>query len=211
MSTTLVEGNVYSFSHTAFLIGWWLCCQCFLANTLPPAISSKNAGSNFALRYLPLQKHTYNGHHLGYSGSLPWHTKVHSCFASVSWVPHKESPSLGNSEDKGQRSREKGPNSFQAKNGTKTQNTRSFWRNTKHLIQLLEKVQIEKGPAILATADLNSLYTIIRHQDAIGATKWALRQMNDLRTKQTYLVEYLDYCLSHNYIWHNRMLCLCLH
>lgn len=45
--------------------------------------------------------------------------------------------------------------------------TRGCLRDMKHLIQLLGEIQIEEGPYILSEANVNSLYTISGHQEAM--------------------------------------------
>lgn len=67
---------------------------------------------------------------------------------------------------------------------TPSTKTKAYLRDTKHLIQLQGEVQIEKRPCILAMADVNSLYTIIGHQDAMRASKWALKHLSDVSRKQ---------------------------
>lgn len=80
------------------------------------------------------------------------------------------------------------------------QKNKALLRDRMHLIQLLEEIQMEEGPCILATADVIFLYTITGHQDPITAIKWALKQLSDLPRKQrANLIEHLDYCSSHNY------------
>lgn len=75
------------------------------------------------------------------------------------------------------------------------QKNRSYLRNTKHLIQLLGELQIEDRPCILATANVNSFYTIIGHQEAMKATQWALKHLSDTPRKlRAYLMENLNYC-----------------
>lgn len=59
------------------------------------------------------------------------------------------------------------------------QKTKAYLRDTKHLIQLLEEIKLE-GPCILATVDLNSLYTIIGRREPIKATQWALKHLSKL-------------------------------
>lgn len=57
---------------------------------------------------------------------------------------------------------------------------------------------------IVATADVSSLYTIINHEDAIAATKWAMDKYSILISKQKlFILRCLAYGLQHNYFWHN--------
>lgn len=81
--------------------------------------------------------------------------------------------------------------------------TESFLRDTKHLLQLLDTVTFGDRSVYLATADVASLYTIIDHEEAIQATKWALKKFSDLKAVQRkFLLECLKYSLDHNYFWH---------
>lgn len=52
---------------------------------------------------------------------------------------------------------------------------------------------------MLVTANVNSLYTIINHEEEINATKWALNKFLDLKMMHKNILECLDVCLSHNY------------
>lgn len=84
------------------------------------------------------------------------------------------------------------------------QKTRVHLRDSKHLIQLLDEIQMKEGPCLLATADINSLYTIIGHQEVVKATQRALKHLSETPRKHwAYLLESLEYCLSHNYFWHD--------
>lgn len=60
------------------------------------------------------------------------------------------------------------------------QKTRAYLRDNKHLIQLLEEIKMKEGPCILATADVNSLYKIIGHQEATKATQWPLKYLSEV-------------------------------
>lgn len=83
--------------------------------------------------------------------------------------------------------------------------TKSFLRDTKHLRQILDTVEVnaqEQYP--IATADVASLYTIIDHEEAIQASKWALDKWSDLVSKQKgFILRCLAYGLQHNYFWYN--------
>ena len=82
--------------------------------------------------------------------------------------------------------------------------TRAYLRDTKHLIQILESTVLEANCGyLLATADVASLYTVINHEEAIGATKWALNSFGHLISKQKrFILRCLAYGLQHNYFWH---------
>lgn len=82
--------------------------------------------------------------------------------------------------------------------------TKSYLRDTKHLIQLLNTLNLKDGPIYLATADVGSLYTIINHEEAIQATKWALRNLSELKCVQRrFLLDCLKFSLDSNYFWFN--------
>lgn len=83
--------------------------------------------------------------------------------------------------------------------------TRAYLRDTKHLIQILDTVVMNtEQKYLIATADVASLYTVINHEEAIGATKWALNIFGRLISKQKrFVLRCLAYGLQHNYFWHN--------
>lgn len=82
--------------------------------------------------------------------------------------------------------------------------TKAYLKDTKHLIQILEEITLDEEPNYLVTADVTSLYTNISHQDALSAARWALRKYSNLKCKQRkYLLESLEYSLSHNYYWYD--------
>lgn len=57
----------------------------------------------------------------------------------------------------------------------------------------------------MVTAEVASLYTIINHQEAIQATKWALREFSELKCVQRgFLLNCLKYSLEHNYFWYEK-------
>lgn len=51
------------------------------------------------------------------------------------------------------------------------QQTKAYLKDTKHVLQLLEDTPVLKGRTLLATADVSSLYTIVKHHQACSATK----------------------------------------
>lgn len=72
------------------------------------------------------------------------------------------------------------------------------------MIQTLEEIILDEEPIYLFTADVTLLYTNISHQDALSATRWALRKYSGLKCKQRkYLLDCLEYSLSHNYFWYD--------
>lgn len=75
-------------------------------------------------------------------------------------------------------------------------------KNTKAYLEELPK---DRGPWILATANVSSLYTIIFHHQACKATKSGLRKYPELPCPQRkYLVKCLDFCLKNSYFWYDR-------
>lgn len=61
---------------------------------------------------------------------------------------------------------------------------KSYLKDTKYLIQLLNYIKLDSGQVYLATADVASLYTIINHHEALQATRWALKEMSELNCPQ---------------------------
>lgn len=56
----------------------------------------------------------------------------------------------------------------------------------------------------MATADVSSLYTIIRHQ-ACEAVKWTLRNFTSLLcTYRKYIIKCIDICLNNNFFWYQQ-------
>lgn len=83
--------------------------------------------------------------------------------------------------------------------------TQAFLRDTKHLIQILDTVQIDTSSSyLLATADVASLYMVINHDEAIQASKRALNKFGMLILKQNrFVLRCLAFGLQHNYYWHD--------
>ena len=85
------------------------------------------------------------------------------------------------------------------------QQTKAYLRDTKHVLQLLEEVPVVEGQTWIATADVSSLYTIVKHHQACSATKWLLRNYTMLICKQRkFLIKCLEFCLKSNYFWYNQ-------
>ena len=84
--------------------------------------------------------------------------------------------------------------------------TRAYLRDTKHLIQILDTVKVDRSENyLLATADVSSLYTVINHIEAIQASKWALTKFGSLVSKQNrFVLRCLAFGLQHNYFWHRQ-------
>lgn len=83
--------------------------------------------------------------------------------------------------------------------------TRAYLRDTKHLIQILNTIEINPQQRyLIATAEVASLYTVIDHEEAIQASRWALDKFSNLISKQKlFILRSLAFGLQHNYFWHN--------
>lgn len=86
--------------------------------------------------------------------------------------------------------------------------TPAYLRDMKHLIQKLNTIEIKPDQNyLIATADVSSLYTIIDHEEAIKASRWAMDTFSNLISKQIYFVWFILRCLAfglqHNYFWYN--------
>lgn len=67
------------------------------------------------------------------------------------------------------------------------------------LFNLIKDIEVGDH-TLLATVDLESLYTNIRQQDPLDATLWALNKYSELPTSQIkYLVESLSVAMTNNY------------
>lgn len=57
---------------------------------------------------------------------------------------------------------------------------------------------------MIATADVASLYTVIDHNDAIQASKLAMKKFSNLISKQRrFILRCLAFGIQHNYFWYN--------
>lgn len=57
---------------------------------------------------------------------------------------------------------------------------------------------------LLASIDVNSLYTNIQQKRALSAVEWALGS-TDIKLKQKeFLLKALDLAMSHNFFWHDK-------
>lgn len=57
-------------------------------------------------------------------------------------------------------------------------------------------------PTFLVTADVSSLYTIIRQDDAFLVLNWALSKREGIpHSQKVFLGKDLDFCIFHNYFW----------
>lgn len=80
------------------------------------------------------------------------------------------------------------------------QKTESYLKDTQHILQLIENIDLKGEPIILATADVSLLYTIIRHHQTCEAVKCALRKHTSLPCMQRkYIIKCIDFCLKNNY------------
>lgn len=85
------------------------------------------------------------------------------------------------------------------------QQTTLYVRDTKHVLQLLEDIAVLEGRTLMATVDVSSLYTIIKHHQACEATKWALRKYSTIKcTQRKFLIKCLEFLLKNNYFWHDQ-------
>lgn len=79
----------------------------------------------------------------------------------------------------------------------------AYLRDSKHLINMLENFWVDDN-IILATVDVESLYTNILQDDARRAVKWALNERSQLKlSQQTFILEALEFAMECNYFWHD--------
>lgn len=79
--------------------------------------------------------------------------------------------------------------------------TSAYLRDTKHLIQTLNEIEVRNEQLLLETADVSSFYTIINHDEALQST---LDSFSELASKQkSYILKCLEYGLHQSYFWHN--------
>lgn len=80
----------------------------------------------------------------------------------------------------------------------------SYLRDSEQLINILEEIPLEPN-LILATIDVDSLYTNITQDDALEAITWALKGSSELKDPQKqFISETLALAMRSNYFWHNK-------
>lgn len=84
------------------------------------------------------------------------------------------------------------------------QQYQSYLRDSKQLINILEEIPQETN-FILASIDVDSLYTNIRQDDVLEAMTWALKGSSELKDPQhKFISEALALAMKSNYFWHNK-------
>lgn len=83
------------------------------------------------------------------------------------------------------------------------QKGKSYLRDSQQLIQELQEIQ-DGGNWILATIDVNSLYTSILQKDGLGGVEKALHEKTGMKQQQiNYILEGLKMAMECNYFWYN--------
>lgn len=70
-------------------------------------------------------------------------------------------------------------------------------------MELLQQVEVNEGH-LLASIDVNSLYTNIQQQHAIEAVVWALNSTKMKNKQKDFMVHALDLAMSHDFFWHDK-------
>lgn len=79
--------------------------------------------------------------------------------------------------------------------------SQSYLKDSRELIVLLQAITVTDN-TLMVTVDTESLYTNIRHKDALEAVKWDLSKEPKMTKSQTkFLVEGLALAMSNNYFW----------
>ncbi|CAJ0917029.1 unnamed protein product [Ranitomeya imitator] len=73
----------------------------------------------------------------------------------------------------------------------------SFIRDTTQALQRIDQLQLEENQ-MLVTADIESLYTSIRHDDGLAATAWFLQTSNIESRLADLILTLLEFVLRHN-------------
>uniref|UniRef100_A0A8C5LZK0 Reverse transcriptase n=1 Tax=Leptobrachium leishanense TaxID=445787 RepID=A0A8C5LZK0_9ANUR len=82
------------------------------------------------------------------------------------------------------------------------QKTPAYLKDTITILQLIRDLKWESD-YILATCDVNSLYTIIPHKAGCDAVQHFLIESGDFKTEQIqYIIEGIDLILRNNYFWY---------
>ncbi|XP_069588555.1 uncharacterized protein [Ranitomeya imitator] len=85
----------------------------------------------------------------------------------------------------------------------------SFVRDTSQVLQRIDELEMEEN-MLLVTADVESLYTSIRHEDGLEATSWFLRTSNIDNCLVDLIMTLLDFVLRHNsFIFNGRIYLQC--
>ncbi|CAJ0955519.1 unnamed protein product [Ranitomeya imitator] len=73
----------------------------------------------------------------------------------------------------------------------------SFVRDTTQALQRIDQLQLDENQ-VLVTADIEALYTSIRHSDGLAATAWFLRTSNIENSLADLILILLEFVLRHN-------------
>lgn len=74
----------------------------------------------------------------------------------------------------------------------------------------MEELQLINGvqDCLLATIDVNSLYTSIVQQDGLLGVEKALHELTSMKQEQiNFILEGLQLAMTCNYFWYNHILC----
>ncbi|XP_069610910.1 uncharacterized protein [Ranitomeya imitator] len=74
----------------------------------------------------------------------------------------------------------------------------SFLKDTGAFLKLIDGIEIDPE-SVLVVADVESLYTSIRHHDGLRATKYYLNMSNFPISFQNFVLEVLEFALTHNF------------
>lgn len=74
----------------------------------------------------------------------------------------------------------------------------TYLKDSKDLMELLQGIEVDEE-CILASINVNSLYTSIQQQYAIEAVEWAVNSTNIKRKQKYFLIQSLDLAMSHNF------------
>lgn len=77
----------------------------------------------------------------------------------------------------------------------------AYLKDSKDLIGLLQHINIEEEH-IIASIDVESLYTNTKQQHALEAVAWALETTDIKPQQKDFLMEALELAMSHNFFWH---------
>lgn len=84
-----------------------------------------------------------------------------------------------------------------------TQSCPAYLRDSGNLMELLQQLEVDDGH-ILASIDINSLYTNIQQKYAVEAVVWALNNTTMKNKQKDFLVHALDLAMSLNFFCHDK-------
>lgn len=79
----------------------------------------------------------------------------------------------------------------------------AYLRDSGNLMELLQQLEVDDGH-ILASIDINSLYTNIQQKYAVEAVVWALNNTTMKNKQKDFLVHALDLAMSLNFFCHDK-------